>query len=153
MRAFRITLRGFGRSRALAFSGLSGFSTDGRWHSAGRYLDYAAESVSLATLERLVHYKSFEALQPHVLFELEVPDAMIETVQTPPRGWNGVDLLPAAQAIGNSWRDRNVSPALLVPSAVTLGERNLLLNSRHPQWDWSWVHSGPRRFTFDRRLV
>jgi RES domain-containing protein len=42
---------------------------------------------------------------------------------------------------------------LRVPSCVTPGEHNLLLNSRHPDWDWSWVVSGPHPFQFDVRLL
>ena len=37
------------------------------------------------------------------------------------------------------------------PSAVTRGESNLMLNSKHPAWRWDWVlHRAP--FAFDRRL-
>jgi hypothetical protein len=38
-----------------------------------------------------------------------------------------------------------------VPSVVTRGESNLLLNSKHPAWKWAWVL---RRtpFVFDGRL-
>jgi hypothetical protein len=57
VKAYRIALRAFGANKREAFSGLGGFSADGRWHSRGRHLDYAAESLSLAVLERLIHYK------------------------------------------------------------------------------------------------
>lgn len=60
---------------------------------------------------------------------------------------------PAARAIGDSWSDERKSPALLVPSAVTPGEDNLIINSRHPDWQWNWVISGPMEFTFDARLA
>lgn len=139
MKAFRIALRRYGATAKAAFSGLSGFSADGRWHAQGRYLDYAAESLSLAVLERLVHYKRFDALEAHVLFVVEVPDSLIQTCGVPPRGWDGPELLPAAQAAGNRWCDERRSPALKVPSAVTRGEFNLMLNSKHPAWNWGWV--------------
>jgi len=153
MRVFRIALAAHGATARAAFSGQSGYRADGRWHSRGRHLDYAAESRSLATLERLVHYKRFDSLAPHFLYELEVPDAQIETVLGLPPGWDGEDLLPAAQAIGNRWCDQAESPALQVRSAVTPGEHNLLLNSRHPAWDWNWVRRGPESFRFDARLA
>ena len=50
VKAFRIVLRRYGATARSAFSGASGYATDGRWHSKGRYLDYAAESQSLAVL-------------------------------------------------------------------------------------------------------
>lgn len=126
---------------------------DGRWHSAGRHLDYAAQSLSLAILERLVHYKRFDALEPHVLYAVDIPDTSIEGASVTPYGWDGSEPVPAAQSIGNGWFDERRSPALLMPSAVTPGEYNLLINSRHPDWQWKWVVSGPARFAFDARLA
>ena len=153
MKAWRIVLRKFGRTNRTAFGGLSGFSVDGRWHTAGRHLDYAAQSLSLAILERLVHYKRFDALEPHVLYVVDVPDAAIESTPVPPHGRDGDEPVRAAQAIGDGWYDERRSPALLVPSAVTPGEYNLIINSRHPEWQWKWVTSGPVSFAFDARLA
>ena len=151
MKAFRIVLKCYGATAQIAFSGTSGFLTDGRWHTQGRYLDYAAESQSLAVLERLVHYKRFDALAPHVLYVVEIPDSVIGLCADLPKGWDGPALLPAAQRIGNRWCDEQRSAALKVPSAVTRGESNLMVNSKHPAWSWDWVvHRTP--FAFDRRL-
>lgn len=151
MKAFRLALARYGVDARMVFSGLSGLSTDGRWHSAGRRLDYAAESRSLATLERLVHYKRFDHLEPHVLCIVDLPDAAIRDLPSLPPGWDGADLSPAAQALGNAWCDHLESPALRVPSAAMRGEFNLILNSGHADWSWSWV-SGPEPFSFDPRL-
>jgi RES domain-containing protein len=153
MKGWRIGLRKFGKTRQAAFSGLSGFSADGRWHSAGRHLDYVAESLSLAILERLVHYKRFDALEPHAVFMLDLPESAIEMAPEPPAAWDDEDPLAAAQAIGNSWCDDERSPVLRVPSAVTPGEYNLIVNSHHPDWQWEWVVSGPEPFAFDTRLT
>lgn len=151
MKVFRIALMKFGATAREAFSGISGFSADGRWHTCGRLLDYAAQSRSLATLERLVHYKRFNCLSRHVIYVADIPDEHIETVLTFPKGWDGPDLLPTAQRIGDAWCDESRSVALQVPSAVTPGEHNLLINPHHPRWAWSWVH-GPEPFWFDGRL-
>jgi RES domain-containing protein len=153
VKAWRIALRKFGMNRRSAFGGMSGFFADGRWHSAGRHLDYAAESLSLAILERVVHYKRFDALEPHVLYALDVPESAIETITKPPQGWELEDPSSTAQAVGNAWCDEGKSPALRVPSAITPGENNLMVNSHHPQWQWDWVISGPVAFAFDARLT
>lgn len=99
MKAWRIVLRKFGRTSRAAFGGLSGFSVDGRWHTAGRHLDYTAQSLSLAILERLVHYKRFDVLEPHVVYGLDVPDAAIESVPAAPDGWDGEEPASAAQTV------------------------------------------------------
>ncbi|MBW4053027.1 MAG: RES family NAD+ phosphorylase [Proteobacteria bacterium] len=153
MKTWRIVLGKFGRTNRAAFGGLSGFSVDGRWHTAGRHLDYAAQSLSLAILERLVYYKRFDALEPHVLYVVDVPDAVIESAPAPPHGWDGDEPVRTAQAIGDNWYDERRSPALVVPSVVTPGEYNLMINPRHPDWQWRWVISGPVRFAFDVRLA
>jgi RES domain-containing protein len=151
VKAFRIVLQRYGATARETFSGTSGYLTDGRWHSKGRYVDYAAESQSLAILERLVHYKRFDALAPHVLYVVEVPDAQVEVCTELPKGWDGPSLLPAAQKLGNRWCDEGLSPAMKLPSAVTRGESNLLLNSKHPAWKWAWVLQR-KPFVFDGRL-
>lgn len=69
--------------------GLNGSSVDGRWHTAGRHLDYyAAQRLSLA-LERLARYKRLDALEAHLVYVLDVPDTAIERAPAPPRGWDG----------------------------------------------------------------
>ena len=77
MRVFRIALTKYGATAKVALNGQSGYSADGRWHTRGRYLDYASGSRSLATLERLVHYKRFNFLEPHMIYELKIPDEHI----------------------------------------------------------------------------
>ncbi len=153
VKAFRIALARYGRTAKDVFSGLSGYSTDGRWHTQGRHLDYAAEHLSLAILERLVHYKRVDDLQAHVVCALELPESALRAIDPKrvPAGWDDVDLLPVAQALGDEWYDATASPALRVPSAVTPGEFNFLLNARHPGWDWRWV-SDPVPVRLDARL-
>jgi RES domain-containing protein len=102
-----------------------------RWHSAGRHLDYTAESLSLAILEQVVHYKRFDALESYVLYALDIPESAIEKVLICPEDWDAEDPTASAQAVGNAWCDEERSPALLVPSAVTPGEHNLMVNARH----------------------
>lgn len=151
MMAYRIVLLRYGRTARNAFSGKSGMMTDGRWHSSGRLLDYAAESFSLATLERLVHYERFDCLEEHVIYQLDLPDSEIVTLAPLPSDWRNRHSA-GAQAAGNVWYDAAVSPALKVPSVVSPGECNLLVNARHPRWNWKWV-VGRKRFRFNPRIA
>lgn len=152
MRAYRIALRSYGATARDVFSGLSGYRADGRWHTHGHYLDYAAQSRSLATLERLANYKRYDALEAHVICTLDFPDRHLKSIQAPPAGWDGPDLLAEAQALGDDWCAQSQSPVLMVPSKVTPGEYNLMVNSRHPAWDWRWVVAGPEPYDFEARL-
>lgn len=152
MRTFRIAFGTYGDSDRETLSGRSGYYADGRWHSKGRYLDYTAESRSLATLERLVHYKRFDHLAPHFIYAIDIPNEHIDSVLALPQGWDGPDILPDAQALGDAWCDQEKSCAFRVPSAVTPGEFNIMVNTRHPSWNWKWV--GPRAdFKFDYRIA
>jgi RES domain-containing protein len=40
-----------------------------------------------------------------------------------------------------------------VPSVITPGEWNYLLNPAHPGFSLDWVVSGPTAYTFDARLL
>ena len=81
------------------------------------------------------------SLAPHLLYTLEIPDELIDTIKVAPFGWkNPISLLPAAQALGNQWYHRATSPALLVPSAVTAGEHNLIVRSGHPALETRMGH-------------
>lgn len=152
MKIYRLALARYASDKRQAFSGLSGFVVDGRWHSKPRLLDYASQSVSLAALERLVHYKRFDGLAAHVLCSVDLPDSCILLVDTPPAGWNALESGPAVRDVGNCWYDEMKSAALMVPSTIIPGEFNFLINSRHPDWRWAWV-SRPVEFSFDRRLL
>jgi RES domain-containing protein len=152
VKIYRIALARYASDKRQVFSGLSGFVVDGRWHSKPRLLDYASQSVSLAALERLVHYKRLDGLAPHVLCSAELPEACILRLKPPPSGWNALDSADAIREVGNDWHDEMKSAALMVPSAIIPGEFNFLINSRHPDWRWSWV-SRPVEFSFDRRLL
>jgi len=148
----RLALARYASDKRQAFSGLSGFVVDGRWHSKPRLLDYASQSVSLAALERLVHYKRFNGLAPHMLCSADLPESCILRMELPPSDWDALESSAAVRDVGNRWYDERKSAALMVPSTIIPGEFNFLINSRHPAWRWAWV-STPVPFAFDRRLL
>ena len=136
---------------AEAFSGLGGLFGKGRWHTRGRLIVYAAEHISLAMAESLVHIQRSNDITPFNRWEIEVPDALIAAKPSLPVGWEND--LPFTQALGDAWLAAGTSVGLFVPSAIVSAELNCLLNPAHPRFSLSWVVSGPHLFNFVRRLT
>ena len=138
-----------------AFDGEGARRYPGQWNNRGVPMIYTAESRSLATLEALVNYEGVERRQlpDCVIFEVSFPDSAVEAV-TPdslPAGWDGPLPHPTTRTIGDRWTQTRRSAVLRVPSAVTEGEWNYLLNPQHPEFEPIAI-SAPRPFCWDRRL-
>ena len=116
---------------------------EGRWHSRFTLVVYAAEHISLATLETLVHAGG-RKLPARALSQITIPtDDLIEHAP-----W--LDF-PQSQAFGNTWVTEQRSPVLAVPSAVIRQETNYILNPAHPAFS-KITTAEPEPFTFDPRL-
>jgi len=152
IRAFRLCKT---RHMATAFSGEGARLNGGRWNSRGNAMVYISSSLSLATLEVLVHLEDPDVLGN--LFSwasLEIPPEMLETQkpETLPAGWNDDESNRISRAIGDGWLGSSRSAALAVPSVVTPGEWNYLLNPAHP--DFPQIRIGvPQAFRPDPRLL
>ena len=151
MRVFRIAAARFARSRKQAFSGEGGLYASARWHTVGRPIVYTAQSLSLAALEILVHLKQTNDVRPFRAFTLEVPDNVILKPASYPARWRA--RIGVSRAFGDQWLEAQASLALLVPSAISLGEWNVLLNPLHRQFSLRWVVRGPVAYSFDARLL
>jgi len=151
MRVFRIAAARFARSRKQAFSGEGGLYAPARWHTVGRPIVYTAQSLSLAALEILVHLKQTNDVRPFRAFTLEVPDNVILKPVSYPARWRA--RIGVSRAFGDQWLEAQASLALLVPSAISLGEWNVLLNPLHRQFSLRWVVRGPVAYSFDARLL
>ncbi|MCE0524240.1 MAG: RES family NAD+ phosphorylase [Methylacidiphilales bacterium] len=138
---------------AEAFSGKGGLFAAGRWNSLGNLAVCASESVSLAYLEVLAHLDTGNSSRDHLLFEIEIPDDLIEIRRAAPLpdGWDLRPPGPASRAVGDRWLAEKRSVALLVPSVIVAQERNALINPLHPKFDLGWV-KGPMPFRGDTRL-
>ncbi|WP_253476495.1 RES family NAD+ phosphorylase [Natronocella acetinitrilica] len=132
-----------------ALDGAGGLVAAGRWHSLRRPVFYAASSIALSVLERLVHLE-IEAgdLPPDQwLISLELDDACIEAAA-------GVafDDIAATQAHGDAWLASARSVALAVPSAVIPEEHNLVVNPAHPQFSRCCKATADKAYPLDERL-
>jgi RES domain-containing protein len=151
VRVFRIAAAQFARSRKEAFSGQGGLEASARWHTAGRAVVYAAQSLSLAALEILVHLKQTTDLRPLRFFVAEIPDEFILMPSSFPARWQSDHRV--SRAFGDAWLKAGEQAALRVPSLITPGEWNFLLNPLHRDFTMKWVIAGPSLYSFDHRLL
>jgi RES domain-containing protein len=140
---------------ASAFSGDGAGIHGGRWNPAGVSMVYTASSLSLATLEVLVHLEDPEAFaRLFSWIKLEIPTELTisQDEASLPGNWCADELKAATCSIGDEWIRSMQSVALAVPSVVTPQEWNYLLNPAHP--GFREVRIGPPQpFRPDPRLL
>jgi len=139
--------------RYIIYSSTGAELLGGRWNSPGRKVIYAAETYSLAMLEKLIHSTRATPPRGHLFVVIEIPDEVsVETVDPDElEGWNDEDQR-ASRTFGDQWYDERRSAILRVPSAVTQGpEMNLVINMQHPDHDHIIV-GPPREVIWDPRL-
>jgi len=98
---------------------------------------YTASSLSLATLEVLVHLEDPEAFaRLFSWIQLEIPTELIvsQDESSLPRNWCADETKAATCVIGDQWIRSLHGVALAVPSVVTPQEWNYLLNPAHPRF-------------------
>jgi RES domain-containing protein len=129
-RAWRIVKTRFA---ADAFSGEDARLYGGRWNSPGIAMVYTAGSVSLATLELLVHLDNTSVLPSFSICPVDFEDSLVELVDpsTLPPDWHESPPPTSLQTIGDDWIFRGSSVVLKVPSAVVETENNYLINPAH----------------------
>lgn len=128
-----------------AFDATGSLYREGRWHSVGTVVLYAAENISLAALETLI-YSSGRAIPPRSLTTIHIPDHLsIE--------WASWLEKPASQAYGDTWVRETRSLLLRVPSiAADKMEYNYVINPAHP--DFRLLAAGEAKpFRFDPRFI
>lgn len=149
MQVFRITRTKW--SKNLIASGYPA-----RWNSSGVGVIYAAQSRSLACLENLVHRNGCGLDADFAAIIINIPnDVVTESlkIETLPIGWNQLDehahLL--CRFFGDKWIQSLSSCILFVPSAIILGEFNVLINPNHKDFSKISIKS-TENFIFDNRF-
>jgi RES domain-containing protein len=140
------------------FTGSSGEGAriyGGRWNPIGIPVIYTAESLSLATLEIIVHLEREQLLYKRFV---KIPVTFETSLVFPlsrkklPKDWNSLPPSESTQKIGQKWIEQAKHAVLKIPSTVISEEHNLLINPAHP--DFSAIEIGePQRFEFDERLI
>jgi RES domain-containing protein len=142
--------------RAHDLSGEGARMYGGRWNSVGTPAIYTACSVSLATLEILVHTTLNFIPGNLVLVSIELPDSLsVKTIKNSElaKNWFRYPAPLSCAKIGDRWIRTGETVALRVPSAIIpdSDEYNYLLNPLHPEFKQVSVHR-IKPYSFDRRF-
>lgn len=142
------------KHEATAFSGHGAELAGGRWNHKGHPMVYASEHLSLAILEMFVHVSAQTAPGDLISIRASLPDA-VPVTELPesalPPNWKAIPAPAEMKDIGTAWLKQGRTAVLVVPSAVSPRERNLLLNPKHPAMNFLQADSG-QPFHFDPRM-
>lgn len=133
-------------------SGRGAFLYGGRWNSKGNYALYAAETVSLAMLEVLIHiYRP--PTRPHVLITYQADNDLIKNAIGTTTVPDVLDTrsLPVSQKVGDHFLSNDEVPILAIPSIMHRFEKNYLINPKHNLSNSIEVVD-ISTFTFDQRF-
>lgn len=152
MKVYRIQKSKYGTD----ITGKGSNMVSGRWNLKGHLLIlYTAENRSLALLEKIESFSIAPniKLPAFILLEIEVPDKKIFFLEDKklPDQWSLPNDYSSSQRFGMNWLKGNKSLALSVPSAISF-DRNILINSQHPDFNLVRVTDSIDNFPIDRRL-
>lgn len=149
--AWRITRKKYFKE---AFSGEGAKRFGGRWNPAGCPMVYAAQHLSLAILELIVHLDEDSDISSFVVIPVSFNDELVQVMPKSqlPGNWSGFPISPPTQMVGKNWLEEKISLLLQVPSSVVPGESNFLINPLHP--DFSQLEIGsPQPLNIDQRIA
>lgn len=130
MEAFRISNKKWSDHLSGKGAALKG----ARWNSIGTEIIYTATNRSLAMAEVAVHLPVAMLSDEFLMVTIFIPDdTPIRIVQSKdlPINWNTFPHIPACQTFGDEFINENKFCILKIPSAVTQGDFNLLINPFH----------------------
>lgn len=125
-----------------------------RWNSIGVELIYTAGNRSLAMAEVAVHLTLATLPADYMMVTIHIPDSLPMAklnVADLPADWNAFPHPASTQAIGDRFVNDNKYAVLDIPSAVTKGDHNLLINPKHRDFARIKIVS-VEQFPFDKRI-
>jgi RES domain-containing protein len=147
----------FRLSREKYASQLSGYGAaikGARWNSVGVELIYTAENRSLAMAEVAVHFTFATLPDDYMMITIVIPDDFeIKEINEKdlPIDWKTFPHPNSTQKFGNNFVIENKYCILKIPSVVTKGDYNILINPNHK--DFSRISiSNVEKFPFDSRI-
>jgi RES domain-containing protein len=148
--AYRISRKQYAKTM---WSGMGARVYGARWNSKGVAVAYAAENRSLAAVEQLVHLIKPPVLRGFVIASITFDDSQVQRVdpRALPKGWDAAVAPASLRKHGDRWVAAGRYAVLAVPSAVTAGEWNYLINPLHADFA-GMKKSKPAAFIYDSRL-
>lgn len=150
MEVYRLSREKFSGS----LSGIGAALKGARWNSIGMELIYTASNRSLAMAEVAVHLSLAILPGDFRMLTIYIPDDMpmirLTAADLPP-DWNKFPHPAATQSIGDQFVTENRYGVMQLPSSVTEGDYNLLINPHHPDFKRIKIID-VKKFAFDQRL-
>ncbi|HLX91704.1 MAG TPA: RES family NAD+ phosphorylase [Puia sp.] len=150
MEAYRLSRAAF----AATLSGQGAAIKGARWNSIGVEMIYTAANRSLAMAEIAVHFTLATLPADYMMTTIFIPDdiSLLKlTIKDLPAGWNSFPHPTTTQIIGDQFITDNKYGVLQIPSAVTQGDHNLLINPKHPDFSRISILL-TEKFPFDKRI-
>ena len=126
----------------------------GRWNSPGVELIYTSENRSLAMAEVAVHLTLAMLPDDYIMTTIYIPDNLsvkIVKEKDLPKNWNSFPYNPLTKNFGDNFVSENRHCLLKIPSAVTKGDFNILINPGHSELKKIKIKSR-ESFPFDNRI-
>ncbi|OAQ41726.1 RES superfamily protein [Pedobacter psychrophilus] len=150
MEVFRLTRERYSDSLSGKGSSIKG----ARWNSVGVELIYTAGNRSLAMAEVAVYLTLATLPSDFMMLTIEIPDSIsIKEVYSEelPLNWNLFPHPSATQKFGNEFVNEGKYCVLKIPSVVTKGDFNFLINPYHKDFKIIKI-SKKEKFPFDKRI-
>ena len=150
MEVFRLTKGKY----ATILSGKGAAFAGARWNSPGVELIYTSANRSLAMAEVAVHLTLATLPSDFMMMTIHIPDSLklkkTTKAELPPK-WSSFPPPASNKAIGDKFVADNKYCVLQIPSAVTQGDFNFLINPNHPEFMKIKI-VGVEKFPFDNRI-
>jgi len=150
MEVFRLARKQY----AGKLSGMGAAMWGARWSSVGVELIYTACNRSLAMAEVAVHLTLATMPKNFLMITIDIPDDIkflqLE-IEDLPNNWNAFPHLCSSQVIGDQFVREGAYCLLRLPSVVTKGDYNVLINPYHADFKRIRVVA-KEEFPFDQRI-
>ena len=150
MEVFRVSREKY----STTLSGKGAAMRGARWNSASVEMIYTAANRSLAMAEVAVHLNLSTLQEDYVMVTISIfDDVTLQKLSNPhlPPGWNAFPDSPVTSKIGDKFIADGKYCILQVPSAVTKGDHNLLINPHHNEFSKVKIIA-IENFPFDWRI-